>query len=89
LLDAQQNATVYQNLLFHVYIKLDIFRATHRPSSGAQKCSTASGFAYVKGCWKLWLLDVQQDARVYQILLFHVYIKFYMFPATHRPTPGV
>ena len=23
-------------LLFHVYIKLNMFRATHRPSSGAQ-----------------------------------------------------
>jgi len=24
-------------LLFHIYIKLNMFRATHRPSSGAQK----------------------------------------------------
>ena len=31
----QQDATVYQNLLFHVYMKLNMFRATHRPSSGA------------------------------------------------------
>ena len=31
----QQDATVYQNLLFHIYIKLNMFRATHRPSSGA------------------------------------------------------
>jgi hypothetical protein len=31
----QQDATVYQNLLFHVYMKLSVFRATHRPSSGA------------------------------------------------------
>ena len=33
----QQDATVYQNLLFHVYVKLNMYRATHRPSSGAQK----------------------------------------------------
>jgi hypothetical protein len=31
----QQDATVCQNLLFQVYMKLNIFRATHRPSSGA------------------------------------------------------
>jgi hypothetical protein len=48
---------VYQNLLFHVYMKFNMFRATHRPSSGAQTTLAASGFAYVKGCWTLWLLD--------------------------------
>jgi len=31
----QQDATVYQNLLFHIYMKLNMFRATHHPSSGA------------------------------------------------------
>jgi len=31
----QQVATVYQNLLFHIYIKLNMFRVTQRPSSGA------------------------------------------------------
>ena len=31
----QQDATVYQNFLFHFYMKLNVFRATHRPSSGA------------------------------------------------------
>jgi hypothetical protein len=31
----QQNAKLYQNLLFHIYMKLNMFRATHRPSSGA------------------------------------------------------
>jgi len=25
----------YQNLLFHIYMKLNMFRATPRPSSGA------------------------------------------------------
>ena len=30
----QQDITVYQNLLFHIYMKLNMFRATHRPSSG-------------------------------------------------------
>jgi len=33
--NSQQDATVYQNLLFHVYMKLNMFRATHHPSSGA------------------------------------------------------
>jgi hypothetical protein len=31
----QRDATVYQNLLFHIYKKLNMFRATHGPSSGA------------------------------------------------------
>jgi hypothetical protein len=31
----QQDATIYQPLLFHIYIKLNMCRATHRPSSGA------------------------------------------------------
>jgi hypothetical protein len=26
-------------LLFHIYMKLNMFRATHRPSSGAQNCT--------------------------------------------------
>ena len=33
--EIQQDATVYQNLLFHIYMKLNMFRATHRPSAGA------------------------------------------------------
>jgi len=32
----QQDATVYQNLLFRLYMKLNMFRTTHRPSSGAR-----------------------------------------------------
>jgi len=39
--NSQQDATVYQNLLFHVYMKLNMFRATHRPSSGAQNCTSS------------------------------------------------
>jgi len=31
----QQDATLYQNLLFYIYMKLNMFRATHHPSSGA------------------------------------------------------
>jgi hypothetical protein len=31
----QQDATVYQNLLFRIYKKLNMFWATDRPSSGA------------------------------------------------------
>jgi hypothetical protein len=29
----QEDATVYQNLLFHIYIKLNMLQAKHRPSS--------------------------------------------------------
>ena len=42
--NSQQDATAYQNLLFHVYMKLHMFRATHRPSSGAQNCTTSLWF---------------------------------------------
>jgi preprotein translocase subunit SecA len=31
----QKAATMYQNLLFRIYMKLIMFRATHRPSSEA------------------------------------------------------
>jgi hypothetical protein len=31
----KHDAKVYQNLSLHVYVKLNTFRATHRPSSGA------------------------------------------------------
>jgi hypothetical protein len=30
-----QHVSGYQNLLFLIYMKLNMFRATHRPSSGA------------------------------------------------------
>jgi hypothetical protein len=39
--NSQQDATVYQNLLFYVYMKLNMFRATHRPSSGAQNYTSS------------------------------------------------
>ena len=42
--NSQKDATVYQNLLRHVYMKLNVFRATHRPSSGAQNCTGSLWF---------------------------------------------
>jgi hypothetical protein len=42
--NSQQDATVYQNLLFHVYMKLNMFWVTHRPSSGAQNCTSSLWF---------------------------------------------
>jgi len=38
-------------ILFHIYMKLNMFRATHCPSSGARTALAASGFSYVEGCW--------------------------------------
>jgi len=35
---------MYQNLLFHIYMKLNMFRATHRPSSGAYNCTGSLWF---------------------------------------------
>jgi len=34
-IEIQQDATVYQNFLFHIYVKLNMFRVTCPPSSGA------------------------------------------------------
>ena len=31
----QKDATIYQIFSFSIYMKLNMFRATHRPSSGA------------------------------------------------------
>jgi len=45
-------------------MKLNMFRATHRPSSGAQTALAASGFAYVKGCWTLRLLDATASSNL-------------------------
>jgi len=43
--NSQRDATVYQNfLLFHVYIKLNMFRATRRLSSRAQNCTSSLWF---------------------------------------------
>ena len=44
---------MYQNLLFHVYIKFNMFRGTHRPSSGAQNCTSS-----IWVCIRKRLLDV-------------------------------
>jgi hypothetical protein len=47
--NSQRDATVYQNfLLFHVYIKINMFRATHRPSSGALNCTSSLWFCIRK-----------------------------------------
>ena len=56
--NSQQDATVYQNLLFHVYMKLSVFQATHRPSSGAQNCTSSLWF-----CIRERLLDVEVAGR--------------------------
>jgi len=44
-------------LLFHIYMKLNMFQATHRPSSGAKNC-TGSLWFFICGR----LLDVQQPS---------------------------
>jgi len=44
----------YQNLLFHIYMKLNMFRATHRPSLRAQNCTSSLWF-----CIRERLLDVE------------------------------
>jgi len=55
--NSQQDVTVYQNLLFHVYMKLNMFRATHHPSLGAQNCNSSLWFCIRERLWTLRLLD--------------------------------
>jgi hypothetical protein len=69
---SQQDATIYQNLLFYVYMKLSTFRATHHPSSGAQNCTSSLWFCICER-----LLDIEVAGR-----------KLNMFRATHRPSSG-
>jgi len=59
----QQDATVYQNLLFHVYMKPNMFRATHRPSSGAQNCTGSLWFSLRE---RLLDVDVAGYCRIQQ-----------------------
>jgi len=62
--NSQQDATVYQGLLSHVYMKLSMLRATRRPSSGAQNCTSSLWFCICERLWTLRLLDcVQQPQR--------------------------
>ena len=81
-------------LLFYIYMKLNMFRATHRPSSGAYTCTGSPFFSYVEGCWTCswWKLSGTEKSKkmleCIKILLFHIYIKLNMFRATHRPSPG-
>jgi hypothetical protein len=56
--NSQQDATVYQNLLLNVYMKLNMFRASHRPSSGALNCTSSLWF-----CIRERLLGVEVAGR--------------------------
>jgi hypothetical protein len=45
-------------ILFHIYLKLNMFRATHRPSSGAQN-GTGSLWLFIRGrLMDVYLVDV-------------------------------
>jgi len=55
--NSQQDATMYQNLLFHVYMKLNMFRATHSPLPRAQNCTSSPWFCIRERLWTLRLLD--------------------------------
>jgi hypothetical protein len=38
-------------LLFHTYLKLNMFRAKHRRHQEPKTTLAASGLSYVEGCW--------------------------------------
>jgi len=65
--NSQRDVTVYQNFsLFRVYIRLNVFRATHRPSSGAQNCTSSLWFCIRERLLDVvfagrWLLDAVQQ----------------------------
>ena len=70
--NSQQDATVYQNLLFHVYVKLNTFPATHRPSSGASNCTSSLWFCLHGRLWMLRLLDAVSVQQHHRPTTFHV-----------------
>jgi len=61
----QQDATVCQNLLFLIYMKLNMFRATHRPSSGAKNCTSSLWFCIRERLLDVWLLDAVRQGILY------------------------
>jgi hypothetical protein len=49
---------VYKNLLFHIYVKLNVFRATQCHHQEPKTAIAASGFAQYRGrLLDVWLLD--------------------------------
>jgi len=71
--NSQQDATMYHNLLFHVYMKLNMFWATHSPSSGAQNCTSGLWFCIRErlfGRWCCWTLTASSNLNVQTT--FHV-----------------
>ena len=65
---------MYQNfILFHIYMKLNMFRAKHRPSLAA------SGFSYVEGCLDVQLVDVVRHSVPDNVHQLHV-----QQPTTHE-----
>jgi hypothetical protein len=58
---------MYQNLLFRIYMKLNMFRATHRPSSGVQNCTDSLWF-FIRGrLLDVLLADVVRPDSVHQV----------------------
>ena len=49
-------------ILFHIYMKLNIFQATHRPSSGAENCTGSLWFCIRVELLDVWLLDVVRQS---------------------------
>ena len=50
-------------------MKLNMFRATDRHHQEPKTALTASGFAYVRGCWTLWLLAPDDGRSVARNML--------------------
>jgi hypothetical protein len=70
----QQDEIVFQNLLFHIYVKLNMFWATHHPLSEAWNCISSLLFVYVEGCWTYGCRTLSGRAFLKQTWLFpHLY----------------
>jgi hypothetical protein len=58
----KQVATMYQNFLFHIYVKLNMFRTNTAHHQEPTTALSASGFSYVEGCWTCsWWTFVRQS----------------------------
>jgi hypothetical protein len=62
-------------ILFHIYMKLNMFRANTAHHQEPKTALAASGFAYVEGCWtcSCWTLSASSNytSNKLSIQLFH------------------
>jgi hypothetical protein len=52
-------------ILFHIYMKFDIFQATHRPALGAENCTSSLCFSMLGRLLAVYLLDADSVQQLH------------------------